>query len=577
MQTETHHEVEQQQHYGALIRSLSGESSAKIKDWQLFYKNYPFNSLAPHLNLKGIRESWAEPRGIIDGIALRLRFSDHDFYLTQCPQSLIESLIFEVLEQIRVESICPEGLKGCRQNIQSQFLAWMQQLMSTGATEGSIGLLLLSVFSTVWTKLNYRPVPQLMQDVVEATRAGIAESFGTCLVDLKSNRYDQAKYAKTSLEVTSLISHLIDDEYRNNPSIRTKRKPPNSSLLKIEWIPPHISKNLNGVSAPRISSREEKTLLNQALEKYFVFNSEYDLEIEAKKTIRPAQLAIYQHQLSDEISKLQLPWAKFTRMYQAIFATQAPGRLQTTETEGEIDRRYLVRAATSPFEPALYRHHARSPKILGKVTLLIDCSGSMKEQRLKIAIAVDSLVRILEQAKVQTEVLGYSTVAWQGGRPFKAWCKQGQIPNPGRLNERAHWIFKNFDTNWRRARTGIAALLRPEIYAESIDGEALIWAAERLLKSDVQNQFNKKLVLFSDGCPMDRATIEANGEDFLKNHLLQAIAWCEQQQQQIDLWGCGIGEELRSAFNHRLSWDQSQDDPSQNLLSWVKEFKTKRI
>jgi cobaltochelatase CobT len=181
-------------------------------------------------------------------------------------------------------------------------------------------------------------------------------------------------------------------------------------------------------------------------------------------------------------------------------------------------------------------------------------------------------VRIFDQAGIKTEVLGYSTNSWQGGRPFKEWRKNGQPPNPGRLNERAHWIFKDFDTSWRRARAGIAALLRPEIYAESVDGEALIWATERIKNSGTNQPINKTLILFSDGCPMDRATIEANGEEFLKDHLLKAIAWCEQQPN-LQLWGCGIGEELRPFFPNRLSWDQEIENLSENLMDWAKELK----
>jgi len=247
-------------------------------------------------------------------------------------------------------------------------------------------------------------------------------------------------------------------------------------------------------------------------------------------------------------------------------------RWETTETEGAIDRRFLTRIATAPLDPVLYRHSAKKLEALGRVTLLIDCSGSMKDQRLKIATCVDALVRILEQAHIQTEVLGYSTSTWHGGRPFKEWRRSGQMPNPGRLNERAHWIFKDFLTHWRKARPGIAALLRPEIYAESMDGEALLWAAKRLQKKDGNKSNQKKLILFSDGCPMDRATIEANGEFFLKNHLLQAIEWCEQQNN-LELWGCGIGDELRAFFSHRLSWDQEDENLSECLINWAKELK----
>jgi cobaltochelatase CobT len=574
LQTESHDEVELQNRYGALIRSLSGNTHIQIRDWQLFDKSLLLNNLAPHLNLNYLQTPWADSRGILDGIALRLRHSDQDLHLELSPNGLIESLIFEVLEQIRVESICPKGLKGSKQNIENQFLAWMQEFMANGGVEGSIGLLLLSIFSTTWVRLNHRPIPQLMQDVVEASRAGLAEGLGPHLVKLKANQLNQAEYAKTSLEVALFVSRLIEDEYQSVSSIRTKQKNISNSFLKIEWTQPP-TQNSSSKQNQHHSLQESRKSLEHALEQYKIFNSDYDIEIEAKKQIRPAQLAIYQQQLNEEISKLNIPWGKLSRSYQHIFLSTTHKRWQNSEAEGLLDRRFLTRIATAPLDPIIYKHPSQKIEAVGRVSLLIDCSGSMKEQRMKIAGYIDSLVRILEQAHIQTEVLGYSTSTWQGGRPFKEWRRSGQAPNPGRLNERAHWIFKDFKTNWRRARPGIAALLRPEIYAESIDGEALLWAAQRLLNRDSNPRIHKKLILFSDGCPMDRATIEANGENFLKNHLLQAIEWCEQQNS-LELWGCGIGEELRPYFTNRLSWDQESNLTSDCLMNWAKELKTKK-
>ena len=575
MQTESHHEVEIQNQYGALIRSLSGDTDLQIRDWQLFHKSLALNALAPHLNLNSLQASWAHPRGVLDGIALRLRYSNYELHLAHSPSGLVESFVFEVLEQIRVESTCPTELKGSKQNIEKQFIAWMQEFMAKGGVEGSIGLLLLSLFAIVWVKLNQRPIPELMQDVVEATRAGLAEGIGPYIVELKESQFDQASYAKTALNIARLIANLIDNEYQNVPSIRTKQKNINNTFLKIEWTqPPSLDSQSD--KPQHHSAQASKQFLERLLEQYKVFNADYDIELEAKKSIRPAQLAIYQDELSQAITKLNIPWGKLTRLYQNIFITQTQKRWVTTETEGVLDRRYLSRIATAPLDPVLYKHPARKIEALGSVTLLIDCSGSMKDQRLKIAICVDSLVRILEQAHIKTEVLGYSTSAWQGGRPFKEWRKSGQTPHPGRLNERAHWIFKDFHTQWRKARPGIAALLRPEIYAESIDGEALLWAAQRLQEEAASHSHNKKLILFSDGCPMDRATIEANGEYFLKNHLLQSIEWCEQQNQ-FELWGCGIGEELRPFFPNRLSWDQEKENPSESLIHWGKELQLKKI
>ena len=574
MQTESHDEVELQNRYGAIMRSLSGDTHLQVRDWQLFHKSLALNALAPHLNFNYLQATWADPRGVLDGIALRLRYSDYIAHLSNSPEGLVESLIFEVLEQIRVESICPAELQGSKQNVESQFIAWLQEFMANGGVEGSIGLLLLSVFSTVWVKLNQRPIPQLMQDVVEATRAGLAEGLGPYLVKLKENQFDQTSYAKTALEITRMISYLIDAEYQNVPSIRTKQKNVVNNFLKIEWTQPPTLGSISEKQRHQ-SIQDTKKSLERSLEQYTIFNPQYDREIDAKKSIRPAQLAIYQQELSEEITKLNIPWGKLSRSYQNVFNTKTLKRWQTTETEGLLDRRYLTRIATAPLDPVLYKHPSTKIEALGCVTLLIDCSGSMKDQRLKIATCVDSLVRILEQVHIQTEVLGYSTCAWQGGRPFKEWRRNGQTPNPGRLNERAHWIFKDFHTHWRKARPGISALLRPEIYAESIDGEAVLWAAQRLGNQSTGPAVNKKMILFSDGCPMDRATIEANGEHFLKNHLIQAIEWCEQQTN-FELWGCGIGEELRPFFPNRLSWYQENQNPSESLMNWAKELKTAR-
>ena len=80
MQIETHNEFEFQNHCAAMIRSLSGESTADIRDWHLFHKAQPYAALSPHLNLSNLKEEWNDQRGLLDGIALRLKFSNKDLY-----------------------------------------------------------------------------------------------------------------------------------------------------------------------------------------------------------------------------------------------------------------------------------------------------------------------------------------------------------------------------------------------------------------------------------------------------------------------------------------------------------------
>jgi cobalamin biosynthesis protein CobT len=68
-------------------------------------------------------------------------------------------------------------------------------------------------------------------------------------------------------------------------------------------------------------------------------------------------------------------------------------------------------------------------------------------------------------------------------------------------------VFKDADTPWRRARPDIAALLKPDLFREGIDGEAVDWACARL---QARSEGRRLLIVVSDGSPMDSATREAN-------------------------------------------------------------------
>ena len=571
MQNQDHIEIQQQEIYSALLRSLSGEKTAQIRDWQVFVNSVPFGNLSPHLSLKNIHQDWSNPRGVIDGIALRLKHSDQSIHLALSPSSQVESFIFEVLEQIRVESLCPSNLKGMQQNIHSQFRAWLDQFSSRGGVEGSIGLLIFSISAIVWMNLHSASITQLQQDMIEATRLGLSQRLGPLIKQLKLNKTNQKEYSKISLQIAKLAATLIEAEYNNFPSLRTKRKNQISNLLKIEWIPPqnhHVAENSLGTG---VSRNESFRFYKNYKGNYKVFNKTYDSEIKAQEKIRIKQLDEYLKILEENLSQQIIPWSKLSRLYQQIFISQSFKRWQTSESEGLIDRRYLIRSVTSPLQPMLYKARYPSQFMNTKMTLLVDCSGSMKEQRFLTAMCIDSLIRILDQIGIQTEVLGYSTNAWHGGRPFKEWKKKGSPPSPGRLNETAHWIFKDFATSWKKSRISIATLLRPEIYAESLDGEALLWATGRMLQQKKSNHLNH-LILFSDGCPMDRATIEANGEDFLKDHLTEVISWCNALPQ-FNLMGCGIGQEMRTNFQHCLSWNTDEGSVSNILSNWASELK----
>lgn len=163
-----------------------------------------------------------------------------------------------------------------------------------------------------------------------------------------------------------------------------------------------------------------------------------------------------------------------------------------------------------------------------------------------MAVIVDVFARALELAGVRSEILGFTTAAWNGGRAVRDWRRAGRPPHPGRLNEVSHLVFKGADTPYRRARPAIAGLLKPDLFREGVDGEAVSWACERM---QAHPERRRLLVVLSDGSPMDSATALANDAFYLDNHLAEVV-----RQQELagtsEIYGVGVGLDL-SAFYRR--------------------------
>ena len=188
----------------------------------------------------------------------------------------------------------------------------------------------------------------------------------------------------------------------------------------------------------------------------------------------------------------------------------------------------------------------------------------MKQHIETVAVLVDLLTRALEQIGVPTEVLGFTTSAWNGGRAQRDWVLAGRPAQPGRLNEICHLIFKAANTPWRRSRASIAALLKGELFREGIDGEAVEWALRRLALAsnneasepqDFDAQARRLLLVFSDGSPMDSATKLANDAHYLDHHLRGVVAAHEQRGAEII--GLGVGLDLSPYYSRSQALDLS--------------------
>ena len=165
------------------------------------------------------------------------------------------------------------------------------------------------------------------------------------------------------------------------------------------------------------------------------------------------------------------------------------------------------------------------------------------------AICADILARTLERCGVSTEILGFTTRGWKGGQSREAWLAAGRPPNPGRLNDLRHIVYKRADEPYRHARRNLGLMMREGLLKENIDGEALLWAHNRLIARPEERRI---LMVISDGAPVDDSTASANGGSYLERHLRQVIEWIETRST-VELIAIGIGHDVTRYYERAVT------------------------
>ena len=213
-------------------------------------------------------------------------------------------------------------------------------------------------------------------------------------------------------------------------------------------------------------------------------------------------------------------------------------------------RAKLMRVVIDPMHPLSFKMEKDTNFRDTVVTLLIDNSGSMRGRPITVAATcADILARTLERCGVKTEILGFTTRAWKGGQAREKWLAAGKPTNPGRLNDLRHIIYKAADDPWRRARQALGLMMREGLLKENIDGEALIWAHNRLLGRPEQRRI---LMVISDGAPVDDSTLSVNCGNYLERHLRQVIADIEGKSP-VELIAIGIGHDVTRYYKRAVT------------------------
>lgn len=267
--------------------------------------------------------------------------------------------------------------------------------------------------------------------------------------------------------------------------------------------------------AMRYPKKASNTVLDgSADEPYHVYTSEFDQEILAKDLVGMLPTASPDHHNG---------WSE----------------LSDRHWSGAISRSehfyYMMRPYAEKLRGELANLVRPTPETT--ITIAVDQSGSMKGDRMAATVAAVRHVSDVQAALgIPVEILGFSTAGWRGGFARLKWVANGRPQRPGRLCALMHVIYKQpHEEGW--SSDAWQAMLHPDILRENIDGEAVAWAADRLLK---RSQSRRILLVVSDGAPVDDSTLHMNGPSYLERHLLSVIDEI-QQGTEIMLGAVGVG------------------------------------
>jgi len=535
----------------AAIRALAGQGDLHFRGGRLHRGTQRLPAFAPHLHPSLEHDDFASFRGAADGLALRLAHSDAALHQQLRPaDDETARMLFELMEQLRVESQVPAHLAGVRRNLAHRFEAWSLAYHHSGLTDTERGLWLYAAVQMVYSRVLGAGAVEATEDLIETPRGHLTALIGHELYALRHARGDQAAYGRVACALAEKLAGLLRTlASPTDQQIETAEAPSVAGSFNL-WLDFDEEVEQHAPSA----TTERSNALHEAGGAYRVFTTAYDRELRVDTLVRPALLREYRERLDRAIADSGINPARLARQLQALLAEPAHDGWDGAQEEGRIDGARLAQLISTPSERRLFRADRTAPAAHTALSFLLDCSGSMKQHIEAVALLVDVMARALERAGVASEILGFTTGAWDGGRAQRDWQRAGQPRHPGRLNERCHLVFKDAETPWGRARPAIAGLFKADLFREGIDGEAVDWACERLL---ARPEPRRILIVLSDGCPMDGATARANDPTYLDQHLLDVVQRREAQGA-VEVCALGVGLDLSVFYDRSQALDLTQ-------------------
>ncbi len=571
---------------GGAMRAISGDRELEVG----FSQDRPaltgHRARLPDLPKKPTRADISITRGIGDSMALRQACHDLKLHSSLAPEGQQARAVYDAVEQARVECIGSLAMDGVADNLSVMLEDKLQKAKLTSVADRADAPLEEALALMVREKLTGRPIPRSGENLVSLWRDWVEEKAGDDVDALAANIEDQNAFARTvrdmlvSLEMAEELGDDQQDEDSEEDNDDTSQDDESGEQSGEDESGTDDSQSEDSDSSseeqeqgeseaadadtdemsdeddadtetPGETRRPDHPLANLPPENdYKIYTPTFDETVGAADLCEEEELDRLRAFLDKQLANLQGVVGRLANRLQRRLMAQQNRSWDFDLEEGYLDPARLVRVVIDPMQPLSFKRERDTNFRDTVVTLLIDNSGSMRGRPITVAATcADILARTLERCGVSVEILGFTTRAWKGGQAREKWLKDGKPANPGRLNDLRHIIYKSADMPWRRARRNLGLMMREGLLKENIDGEALLWAHNRLLGRPEQRRI---LMMISDGAPVDDSTLSVNPGNYLERHLRAAIEHIETRSP-VELLAIGIGHDVTRYYRRAVT------------------------
>ncbi len=533
------------------------------------------------------KETFVKLRGISDSQALRLRYHNESIHDQLTPQGADARLVFDALEQTRWESLGSMRMAGVSDNLDALLDERSKAKGFAEITDRKESDLADVLSLLMREQLTGKPPPENARGLIDAWKPWLGKRLGSALEKLAEMSKNQKTFAAQVSVLLETLDLFNDQAESTNPTeepIEDENDVDNQNNDEGEENSMEADGGLSGQlgeseqmddgdqtgggddSLPGEGDEEPggPSYLDQPSTEntiqegnfYKAFTTIFDEVVDANTLCEDDELTVLRSQLDQQLSHLQGVVSRLAnRLQRRLMALQTRSWNFDLE-EGILDAGRLARVIANPVHSLSFKQETETEFRDTVVTLLIDNSGSMRGRPITVAaMSADILARTLERCGVKVEILGFTTRSWKGGQSREQWVNDEKPQNPGRINDLRHIVYKSADTTWRRARRNLGMMLREGLLKENIDGEALLWAHQRLIARPEQRRI---LMVISDGAPVDDATLSANPGNYLERHLRDVINFIETKSK-VELTAIGIGHDVTRYYRRAVTLIDAED------------------